>query len=411
MKYTLEELKKEVFKNVYNVYEIFQDFFGEEFVDLQFENNNGLTFDAKYLIPSNIDEESFADTDLTEAELNEAKAFGNNWKACIYVWWPNVTITNENNQSIQIKDLYAKIRVSNNGYIPFEYEGFELLRSTFSYIQFNEGYVHSHMPRLYFGVHRAENVAKVKRWDFPCLGRGPIKKTILDLHTSNEEALWLLFCQELSMYVTVESLTGGPYFRLESVGKGSILSQYENYSLELYTRYSENPENLKIISDFTKYYVDHGNLSFSFKEGSFIAGMSFYDFIIDISNSFIEWYNSLEEKPIEKETFLARFLTKAAVSGRKFYTTGRNFSTVDYSSLEGTELFTFKSNPIKLHIEAPINQNNEIHEVLLLDKGAAMQILNNILSLINYRYENKHTKEFRRTQKNSSSISTKVCYL
>ena len=132
MKYTLEELKKEVFKNVYNVYEIFQDFFVEEFVDLQFENNNGLTFDAKYLIPSNIDEESFADTDLTEAELNEAKAFGNRWIACIYVWWPNVTVTNENNRSIQIKDLYAKIRVNKDGYIPYEYEGFTLLRSTFS---------------------------------------------------------------------------------------------------------------------------------------------------------------------------------------------------------------------------------------------------------------------------------------
>ena len=363
------------------------------------------------MIPSNIDEESFADTDLTEAELNEAKAFGNRWIACIYVWWPNVTVTNENNRSIQIKDLYAQMRVNKGGYIPYEYEGFKLLRSTFSYIQFNEGYVHSHMPRLYFGTHHTENVSRVKRWNFPCLGRGPIRKTILDLHTNNEEALWLLFCQELSMYVTVESLTGGPYIQLESVGRGSTLSQYENYSLEPYTRYPETSENLKIISDFTRYYVDHGNLSFSFKEGSFIAGMSFYDFIIDISNSFIEWYNSLEEKPIKRESLLNRFTFKAIVSGRKFYTTGINFSTVDYSSLEGTELFTFKNNPVKLHVEAPINQNNETHEVLLLDKGAAIRILNNILSIINYKYENNHTKELRRNQEGTPPTYTKVCYL
>ena len=247
-----------------------------------------------------------------------------------------------------------------------------------------------------------------KKGEFLC----PIRKTILDLHTNNEEALWMLFCQELSMYVTVESLAGGPYFKLEEVGKGEELSDFSDYSSDRFCNYNEaSEENKKIIADFTRYYVDHGNLSFSFKEGSFIAGMSFYDFIIDISNSFIEWYNSLEEKPIEKETFLALFLDKAVVSGRKFYTIGRNFSTVDYSSLEGTELFTFKNNPVKLHVEAPINQNNETHEVLLLDKGAAIRILNNILSIINYKYENNHTKELRRNQEGTPPTYTKVCYL
>lgn len=406
MKYTLEELKKEVFKNVYNVYEIFQDFFGEEFVDLQFD------YDAKYLIPTYIDEESLADTDLTEEELNEAKRLGANWNPSIYVWWPKVTVTNENNQSIQIKDLYAKVQVNINGYIPFEYNGFQLIRSSFPYVQFNEGYIHSHVPRMYLNNNHINNLSTVKKWNFPCLGSGPIRKTILDLHTSNEEALWLLFCQELSMYVTVESLAGGPYYRLESVGRGTTLSIYDDYSANHHIRHCENAENLKILSDFTKYYVDHGNLSFSFKEGSFIAGMPFYDFIMDISNSFISWYNSLEEKPINKDALLSRFTEEAVVSERKFYASNRYYSSnVDYSLLEGTELFTFKGHAIKLHVEAPNNQNNEVHKVILLYKGVAMQILNNILSLINYKYENKYTKQFRRTQKSSSPISTKVCYI
>lgn len=405
MKYTLEELKNEVFKEVYNVYEVFQSFFGEGFVDLQF-NDNGLTFDAKYLIPSNINEESLADTDLTDEELNEAKTLGKAWTPYIYVWWPTVTVTNENGRSVVIQDLYAKITVSLDGTIPFEQNGFKMLRSTFSFLQFKEGYVHSHLPRI------LHSVDEVKEWRNPCLGSGPIRQTILDLHTSNEEALWMLFCQELSLYVTVESLAGGPYFRLEEIGRGTYNYKYGGYhfgNFQLPTFYPLTNTS-KILRDFTEYYLENGHLSFSYVNNTFVPGMPYFDFIVDISNAFIEWYNSLSDKPYPKSRlFSTHLVEEVTTANRKIYNPRTAYYDLNVNDYEGTPIFTFKGKEVKLHINNVVNEDDS-SKVILLSSSAADYIINNILKVINYRYENRYGKDTGDGEETSTTYK-KVCYL
>ena len=413
MKYTLSELKKEVFKEVYGVYEIFQDFFGEDFVDLQFKDRRGdILFEDSYIIPCDISLESLSETDLTESQLEQAENLAQRWIPSIYVWWPTVTITNEHDRSITIKDLYAKIDLSLNGTIPYEYDGFRLLRSTFPYIQFKEGYVHSHVPRL------CPSESGVKAWEQPCLGSGPIRKTILDLHNNNEDALWMLFCQELSLYVTVESLTGGPYFRMEEIGTGTYLAEYNNYSPNCFNIksvancwYRINSDVLEeVIREFTQYYLENGNLTFNYKASSFVPGMPFFDFIVDISNCFIKWYNNQSAKKISKEDLFKSILIEATTSNRKFYRKTNSSNNTDFSNLEGTPLLTFKNKEITLHIESDIGESSTINNVILLDYRVAACIISNILKTINYRYENEYTKEHGRTQETSSSYR-KVCYL
>jgi hypothetical protein len=322
-------------------------------------------------------------------------------------------VTNEHDRSILIKDLYAKIELSLNGTIPYEYDGFRLLRSTFPYIQFKEGYIHSHVPRLHH-----HNESSVKEWESPCLGSGPIRKTILDLHNNNEDALWMLFCQELSLYVTVESLSGGPYFRMEEIGTGTYLTDYNNYLPICFNIkdvancwYYINPDVLEgVIREFTRYYLENGNLTFNYKAMSFVPGMPFFDFIVDISNCFIKWYNNQPVKKISKENLFRNVLIEATTSNRKFYKKTNSSNNTDFSNLEGTPLLTFKNKEITLHIEPDIGESSTINNVTLLNYRVAACIISNILKTINYRYENEYTKEHGRIQETSSSYR-KVCYL
>jgi len=414
MKYTLEELRKEVFKDVYNVYEVFQNFFGEEFVDLQFiDSIEDIPFTDEHLI-LNVVLETLNKTDVTDSELAEVKELVKKWIPTIYVWWPTVTITNEHNRSVRIQDLYAKIALSLDGTIPYEHGGFKLLRSTFSYVQFKEGYVHSHLPRLHHS-----DINEVRRWEIPCLGSGPIRQTILDLHNNNEEALWMLFCQELSLYVTVESLTGGPYCRLEEIGVGTNSADYAGYSKEALPKlkniirrwYSFDPDFLtELIKNFTTYYIEKGHLSFSYTDNAFVPGMSFYDFTIDISNSFIEWYNSLAEKPMTKDAlFDHHILISATTANRKFYTARNNTANIDISRYEGTPLFTFKGKQISLHINN-VTAEGTHNQIILLNHLIADFIIKNILKVINYRYENRHNRN-QGTGEDTSTSSTKICYI
>ena len=72
-------------QEVCDIYEVFKNFFGEPYVDIQAKA------DSSYYL--------------------------------IYVWWPHVTVTNEYDQSVSIQDLYAKIEINNEGRIPFEFSG------------------------------------------------------------------------------------------------------------------------------------------------------------------------------------------------------------------------------------------------------------------------------------------------
>ena len=138
MLYTIEELEKDVSGNVFDVYEVFKNFFGEEYVDLQSEVN------LIEHIPS--PEEDGEHYDIPQELFDNLQNLyqGAYWD--IIVYWPRVTITNEHNRSIDIYDLYAKITIQKDGTIPFEYRGFTLNRSRYTKEQFNHkngsGYMH-----------------------------------------------------------------------------------------------------------------------------------------------------------------------------------------------------------------------------------------------------------------------------
>lgn len=140
----------------------------------------------------------------------------------ILIHWDKITITNENENTHDIFDLYARIGVSVSGC----YMSVELIRSTFTNDEAIAGYVHSHVMR---SDERVE-------FDTPCFGKGPIRNTITSITQGYDEDLWRLFFVELDRFVRVESLIGVPYIRMSSVG----VKSFDRYNLELMFNINEN---------------------------------------------------------------------------------------------------------------------------------------------------------------------------
>ena len=404
MQYTISQLKREVFSKVYEVYDIFQNFFGEEFTDLQnLPNDRQL---ERVLVDYEIDISNPDSYNISRSQLRRLKEFYALTKYAIMVWWPRVTVTNENNKSVVIQDLYAMIEVTLEGRIPYENRGFKLNRTTFSEIQFVSGYLHSHIPHF----------SGVPDFNNPCLGSGPINNTIMDLKNGFEDTVWMLFCQELSLYVTVESLKGGPYFRLETIGSRHDLIGFSDFTgsfnhlieLRSFQRNNDDRRFKEMLREFIKYYLENGHLSISYKNKSYQSGLSYFDYMIDISNAFIDFFNQSGNRNNLQELYDNRILVKAFAAENKFYR-NNNRSSDNSSNLEGTEMFRFKGEVKTLHILR--SSEDEMHETTLLHNDIALFILHSILRIINYRYKNEHNEQIGSNQAGASTTNQTVCYL
>lgn len=382
---TIEELQKKVCEKVFEVYEVFQDFFGEEFVDLQHLPRPLLC------LPPEIALAELENRDISDAQIESARqAVRSSIYPCIIVYWPEVTITNENNRSIKIQKLFAKIEVNLEGKIPYENLGFLLNRSKYPISQFMGGYdqrgfLHSHICQI------PKN--DLQEFQRPCLGRGPINGTILSLKREFDRITWMLFCQELSMYVTVESLDGVPYNKLEEIGQLKPNHHYQHFDKQ-YAFYRADTIDFDndIYKAFVAYYLEHGHLNLCYTGGEYRLGMSYYDFIIDISNTFIEFVNSdplFSGYNIDALFEEEEVLRKVVVADRKFYNTSATHSLTSLSRYIGREVLRFKGEIITLEIFEDADEEGPV-PTTLLDAELAQIILQNILLVINYRYKNEY---------------------
>ena len=391
MEYTINELRQRILQQVYEVYDIFKNFFGEEYVDLQD-------------LPTNTELELYLDArglkSLTgDTYLINDEAFTvilGNFTPNIIVWWPEVTVTNEYDRSVLIKDLFAKIPVTLEGRMPVVSDGFRLTRSTYNQKQWMRGYCHSHIVPF-------TNKGAAPGFSKPCLGRGPIKQTITSLKTVNDTVTWMTFCQELALYVTVESISGIPYIKMESIDavnkrKSYAYTGYEgtipDNGLSRIRSFDDYKERLK---SFVSYYLEHGHLTFNYREGHFTCGMPYYDFIIDISNCFISWFNKYGIADRIGQLFEYKILNNVQISDGTFYEPN-NLSQIQLSNMN-QKILSFKGHDVMLHIEMDTDTSET--PTLLISQELAMYILNSILKIVNYHYGN-----YNESADNTSTATT-----
>jgi hypothetical protein len=267
----------------------------------------------------------------------------------------------------------------------------------------------------------------LQSFEIPCTGTGPINGTITSLKSDISEGFddtkWMLFCQELSQYVTVESLIGVLYKRLEDVSlknKNPFYLGYDSaYHLKELQHFKDTFGFSLSLTDFLRFYLHHGHLAINYQGNSFVCGMSYFDYIIDVSNAFIEYFNShITDKALVSKGFGSYnngILREVAVSGNKFYDLSAQAASPDVSRYQGMKVCEFKGQEIKLRIIE--NQELPTQKTTVISHDLAMFILNNILRIINYHYTNEYSR--KQNNPNSRAINSEaaspthqtVCYI
>ena len=325
------------------IYGIFKGFFGEEFVDMQnYPSLDDYISNAKML---HSEEFIMVDNTIEDSSFSRIN---------ILVRFPEVRITNENDKYIDIWELYAKVTITYSGTM---HGDFRLNRSEYDLFQLRNGYMHSHISSIPF--------SRLTEFQSPCLGSGPIRGTIATLNDGGiefDELRWELFCLELSKYVQVESLAGGPYHKLEELGGSSMRVQsvtwpmYRDNQLRSYSSL-----NTDLYKDFMMWLLRKKKLKFDFLNGYGI-GMSYIQWTIFISNEFIEWYNIRykegEVTASYEELLLESLLYRGVLNNNKIYTS--RYSAADnYLQYVGRQVCIFKGEPVLFKIREGNTDTND----------------------------------------------------
>lgn len=356
------------------ILEIFSDYFGEDKVDMQ----GFRTKDEFY-------ENKLGGLNDTDAILHPDGMF-------ILVWFPEVKVTNEYNKSVNIQDLYAKVKIDTDGQLIGK---FYLNRATYPVSHMRADYMHSHIPGI--------NISDFSQFLTPCTGSGPINTTIGGLNREFDEDMWQLFCSELEDFTQVESINGVPYRELENIIDYQVANIAQRFSYVVrgfYGKvarptYESRTVNLGIIPDFIKYLLKNVSFPMEYSSGTYCLGMSYYDATILISNKFIEWFN-LEDNPYRKLYDLPYLRDQSIL--KEYMVADGKISTLQYASdinnyrgHEGKLVCKFKGREIKLHINDALP--SEQHSTILLKEHIIKDIVSAICKVVNLRYGRKKGKE------------------
>lgn len=316
----------------------------------------------------------------------------------ILVHFPHVRVTNEYDRFVDINNLWVKVYIKTNG----ESTGsFTVNRSEYELCHMKANYMHSHISSIPF-----ENFTEFRS---PCLGSGPIKGTMATLAMGYDEAIWQLFCLELDKYVRVESIAGIPYRRLERIGIGdTIIEEDTDFSMRDFSL--DNYDSIlrdKDIKDFIRYLIRNKKLKFNFIRGNYGFAMSYLDYRILLSNEFIEWYNlrynSGATTASYNDLLIKGILSECIINNGKIqYLSNNRTRNRNYYGYEGAYVCTFKGRPVNIHIVDSITDT--INKTVLVNKNIIEKIAKAILTIVNYKYGREERKE-------EAGISTPAIYL
>lgn len=421
----IEELYNSLMDKPLRVLGIFNDFFGEDKVDMQgywsldkFKSWMNIVPLSTYIPDGNIVSmnrndwsmyETQAITDLpgdqvekvvnvlTDTTVKERIGNAKFNGIFILVHFPHVRVTNEHDRFVDINHLWAKVKVMYNGTLN---GGFTLNRSEYTLLHIISDYLHSHIHSI--------PINDFTKFQNPCTGSGPINGTISVLNRDYDEDMWNMFCLELSKYVTVESVAGRPYHYLERLGTNDMevgIDRFITYLSPNYYRTVITPDKFK---EFVRYFINSKKLKFNYVNGSYSIGMSLIEFIVLISNEFIKWYND----QFNKEELTAKFadlkrnniLSECIIdNGKIYYDMGRN-NVNSYTQYIGKIVCIFKGKKITVDITDIAEVRNE-NKSIILNTQTALYILTTILKVLNYRYgRDKATHE-------GNQLGTEVRYL
>ena len=421
----IEELYNSLMDRPLRVLSIFNDFFGEDKVDMQgywsldkFKSWLKIESLATYIPDGNIVSmnmndwsmyKTWAITDLPRGQVEEVvsvltdnrvkERIGNAKFNDIFilVHFPHVRVTNEHDKFVDINHLWAKVKVVCNGTLN---GGFALNRSEYTMLHISSNYLHSHISNI--------PTNDFTQFQNPCTGSGPINGTISALNRDYDEDMWNMFCLELSKYVTVESVAGVPYNYLEKLGTNDMEVGVDRFITYLSPDYYGSVITPDKFKEFVRYFINSKKLKFNYVNGSYSIGMSFIEFIVLISNEFIEWYNDQFNKKVLTADFakLKRegILKECIIDNGKIYYDEVRNNVNNYAQYIGKKVCMFKGREITVNITDIDEVRNE-NKSIILSIRTALYILTTILKVLNYRYGRSKAVH------KSNQLGTEVRYL
>lgn len=312
----------------------------------------------------------------------------------ILVYFPKVTITNEQDKSIDIHKLFAKITIDYYGCLGER--GLTFNRAEYTKAQFAARYKHSHI--------RSFDSSVMSNFQTSCLGSGPIRDSHGLLTASYDEDLWQMFCLELSQYVKTESIAGGPYMRMESILNPT-------YSYNKTTRFSFTDRNIGdmglsgatgnaikfLLSNFIVYLGNKNILPFSYSNNNYHIALGFSDTVRVFSNAFIAFYNEKFNEDYEhynlelNELMSLGILKKAIITPNQIQIaeTSSSDNLVSIRDIERAEEQTaciFKGERIPIHIIRDVTIPENDRHSIILDYKYVNFLFYQITVLINLNY-------------------------
>lgn len=339
---------------LFDIEDIFNNEFGEENVDF----TDRVVYNA-----------------MKACESNSYSGNISDYVRYIVVRFPEVTVSNERDESVKIYDLFVKIGIRSSGLMSSN--EFYILKSTYTKAQFNSGYIHSHVPRL-CGF---DDIANFKS---PCLGTGPIRATCNSLMT--DSSLWSLFAYELKLYVQTESLKGGPYIYIRNINGVDTYKSRQRFSTDIWS----------LINNFILWICENGEinrLGIGYKKGSFVLGEDFVRTALELTGMFAEYFT---QKNLVSRIKLDNLCEMCVIKDMEIYKHTEVSDPAVYSKFaRNKHVLTFKRNSVTAKL---IEDNNEsvAKPVPILHYSIVTYIIYYFTTILN-------TNEYEHITKNNDS--------
>lgn len=385
------------FSDLCNIVDTFNRYFGADNVDIYgdgfVEKSLLLTLLEDYEESCTLVQRTLEEYLDTEISVNYRTGLFEN--LAIYVHWPEVEVTNERHQSITITDLYAKIPIHPSGTMT---DRFTLTRSTYPHDQFYSGYMHSHT----MGINPDPAV-----FMHPCLGSGPLVRTIDTLMSSSDVDLWNLFCVELDRYVHVESIAGVPYRYLDQVSVGRLYEvDYYVPVTPLIVTINSNDELKKLLKKFFKYILIRKKMKFGISEGRYVSAYSDAEWVLNLSRAFLKFYSLLRTygrtSITQRFLFQQEILKTVKIRNNTLYEIGSS-GRLSNNSFEGRHVLYFKGEDILSHVG-----NTQVADEVcyyIINPAIALTFRDQCINYLNIYEHEKEKNVIRDSQQESEIIS------
>ncbi len=320
--------------------EIFNQQFGEEHIDVVNEKKQFVSYWTG---------ESVKDFFLSHSATAATRA--------IIIKIDSETVTNELGLSTVIYDLFIKLAFRRDG---TTISSISYKRSTFTENQLFSNYIHSHCQRF--------STSSPDEWKSVCTGSGPINNSLFMLgNPSTPIEVFYGFIAELRQIVKVESLSGGPYIKIEH-----ILGPYKevNNIRKADSFGIKHPLKELLIS-----YIKSDRMKFGYLYGRFCLGCTFVEWLIDFTQYAIAWG--------EKNHHQIALRDVTIKDNRICVITGTSMSEETIKGLIGKHVITFKGKEYGLKI---IKSNTSTEQRRLISPAEGATILKAMLDTLNYWY-------------------------